>query len=145
MKIQDYNQFASQKFKGHSRGEYSFIKTLGITDILLENAPDELSEISDMKCTIEYSIRMVSAKEGIESIEFGVDLLELVIEIDKYPDGSEEVDLDIAPGQNIEVGKVKAYQLDNPLPTYPSKIEIDMCNSFNVSNFNISVYFGNDY
>jgi hypothetical protein len=145
MKIQDYNQFASQKFQGHSRGEYSFIKTLGITEISLENVPDELMEISDLNCTVEYNVKMLSTKEGIDSIEFSISLLELVVSIDKYPDGTEEIDLDIAPGQNIEIGRVKAYQLENPLPTYPTKIEIDMARSFNVSNFNVSVYFGNDY
>ena len=144
MRIQDYNQFASLNPRKNSRGEYSFSCSLGITDISIEGAPDEMGDVSDMKATIEYSVNVLANKEGIESIGFSVDMIELEIETDNYPDGTKEMDLDIAPGQNIEVGRVRAHNLEQSLPTYPSRMEINMNKSLNVSNFVISVYFGKD-
>lgn len=144
MRIQDYNQFASVNPRKNSRGEYSFTSSLGITDIVIENAPEDMGEISDLEATIEYSVNVMANKEGIDSISFSVDMIELEIEVDNYPDGTKEMDLDIAPGQNIEKERIREYSLDQVLPTYPSRIEVNMNKTFNVSNFIVSVYFGKD-
>jgi hypothetical protein len=144
MRIQDYNQFASVNPRKNSRGEYSFTSSLGITDIVIENAPEDMGEISDLEATIEYSVNVMANKEGIDSISFSVDMIELEVEVDNYPDGTKEMDLDIAPGQNIEKERIREYSLDQVLPTYPSRIEVNMNKTFNVSNFIVSVYFGKD-
>lgn len=144
MRIQDYNQFASVNPRKNSRGEYSFSSSLGITDIVIENAPDDMGEVSDVKATIEYSVNVMANKEGIDSISFLVDLIELEVEVDNYPEGTKELDLDIAPGQNIERERIREYSLEQILPTYPSRMEVNMNRSLNVSNFVVSVYFGKD-
>ena len=144
MRIQDYNQFASVNPRKNSRGEYSFSSSLGITDIVIENAPDDMGEVSDIKASIDYSVNVMADKEGIDSVGFSVDMIELEIEVDNYPEGTKELDLDIAPGQNIERDRIKEYSLEQILPTYPSRIEVNMNKSLNVSNFIVSVYFGKD-
>jgi hypothetical protein len=144
MRIQDYNQFASVNPRKNSRGEYSFSSSLGITDISIENAPDDMGDVSDVKATVEYSVNVVANKEGIDSLGFSVDMIELEVETDNYPDGTKELDLDIAPGQNIEKERIREYTLEQALPSYPSRMEINMNKSLNVSNFTISVYFGKD-
>jgi len=143
-RIQDYQHFAASKATDQPRGQYSFIHTLGETDIYLENLPDEVKDLSDVEATIEYSIEPHATKSGIESIAFRVDMIELVLSVDKYPNGKDEVDLDIAPGQNIEPGRIRSIELENPIPTHPTKIEINLGKSLNVSNFIITVFFGND-
>lgn len=144
MRIQDYNQFASVNPRKNSRGEYSFSSSLGITDIVIENAPDDMGEVSDVKATIEYSVNVMANKEGIDSISFLVDMIELEVEVDDYPEGTKGLDLDIAPGQNIERERIREYSLEEILPTYPSRMEVNMNRSLNVSNFVVSVYFGKD-
>lgn len=143
-RIQDYQHFAAAKTDRHARGEYSFIHTLGETDITLENVPVELKELSDVSASIEYSIETIATKSGIDGLSFRIDMIELVFVVDKYPNNTEEIDLDIAPGQNIEHGRVRPMELENLIPTNPTRIEINMGNSLNVSNFIISVFFGNE-
>jgi len=143
-RIQDYQHFAAAKTDKHARGEYSFIHTLGETDISLENVPVEIKELSDVNASVEYSIETIATKSGIEGISFRVDMIELVFSVDKYPNDIEEIDLDIAPGQNIEHGRIRPIELDSIIPTNPSRIEINMGNSLNVSNFIITVFFGNE-
>jgi hypothetical protein len=143
-RIQDYQHFAASKASKQPRGEYGFVYTLGQTDIYLENVPDEAKDISDVSATIEYTVETLATKQGIESMGFRVDMIELVLSLDRYPNGTEEIDLDIAPGQNIEPGRIRPIELERLIPTFPTKIEINMGKSLNISNFIITVFFGNE-
>ena len=113
-RIQDYQHFAASKATDQPRGQYSFIHRLGETDIYLENLPDEVKDLSDVEATIEYSIEPHATKSGIESIAFRVDMIELVLSVDKYPNGKDEIDLDIAriPLSAIK-GDVRPFTLLN--------------------------------
>ena len=143
-RIQDYNQFAFSNPRKNMRGDYTFISDLQQNSIELTNLPPEVVDLSDVKATIEYSLGVEANKEGIRSLAFMIDFIELVIVADRYPEDPEEYDLDISPGKNIEPKNVRIYVGDSPIPSAPRKMTIDMRKGMDVHNFFVTVYFGED-
>jgi hypothetical protein len=143
-RIYDYNQFSYEGPKKLSRGEYPFISLLGFIDITFENLPDEIGEISDASAVVNYSVYVKADKTGINDLDFTVDMIELVMKIDKYPTGTEEVDFDIAPNKNIENLRILSVKPDKLIPTAPTKIVFNFNKSMNVSNFNVEITFGEE-
>jgi hypothetical protein len=143
-RIYDYNQFSYEGPKKLSRGEYPFICSLGFIDITFENLPDEIGEISDASAVVNYSVYVKADKTGINDLDFSVDMIELVMKIDKYPTGTEEVDFDIAPDKNIENLRILSVKPDKLIPTAPTKIVFNFNKSMNVSNFNVEITFGEE-
>jgi hypothetical protein len=143
-RIYDYNQFSYEGPKKLSRGEYPFICSLGFIDITFENLPDEIGEISDASAVVNYSVYVKADKTGINDLDFTVDMIELVMKIDKYPTGTEEVDFDIAPNKNIENLRILSVKPDKLIPTAPTKIVFNFNKSMNVSNFNVEITFGEE-
>ncbi len=143
-RIYDYQKFSSDNPRKNNRGEYSFSHKIGITDIFFVNKPEELGEISDASAVIDYIADVVATKGGIEDIKFKAYRIELVVEKDSYPEESEEIDIDIEEGGNIQMGRIRSVSNECPIPSYPTRLEIDMKNSMNVSNFLIEVVFGKD-
>lgn len=143
-RIYDYQRFSSGNPRKNNRGEYSFSRKLGITDIFFVNKPEELGEISDAVAVIDYNIDVIASKEGIDEMKFRTYRIELVITKDNYPEDSEEIDIDIEDGGNIQIGRIRSISNECPIPSYPTRLEIDMQNSMNVANFLIEVVFGKD-
>lgn len=143
-RIYDYRRFSSDNSRKNNRGEYSFSHKLGITDIFLVNKPEELGEISDANAVIDYNIDVIASKEGIDEMKFKAYRIELVVTKDNYPEESEEIDIDIEDGANIQMGRIRSISNECPIPSYPTRLEVDMQNSMNVANFLIEVIFGKD-
>ena len=143
-RIYDYQRFSSDNPRKNNRGEYSFSHKLGITDIFLVNKPEELGEISDADAVIDYNIDVIASKEGIDEMRFKTYRIELVITKDNYPEESEEIDVDIEDGVNIQIGRIRSISKECPIPSYPTRLEVDMQNSMNVANFLVEVVFGKD-
>lgn len=143
-RIYDYNKFAYENPRRSSRGDYSFCSKLGTTDVFFLNLPDEVSDISNVEAVIDYTVIVVADKEGIQKLDFITDKIEIVIEKDKYPNDTEEMDIDILPGQNIRPDSVTSVASACPIPSRPTRLEIDMKGSTNVENFVVDVYFGED-
>jgi hypothetical protein len=69
----------------------------------------------------------------------------LEFEVDDYPnDSSKEFDIDLIPGKTIDYSQIKAEREEVIIPTYPSRIEINMNKSTEPRNFDVTVYFGTD-
>ena len=143
-RIYDYQKFSSADSRKNNRGEYSFSHKLGITDIFFVNKPEELGEISDADAVIDYNIDVIASKGGIDEMKFRTYKIELVVIKDNYPDDEEEIDLDMEEGSNIQVGRIRSISGECPVPSYPTRLEIDMQNSMNVANFLVEVVFGKD-
>jgi hypothetical protein len=143
-RIYDYNKFAYDNPRRSNRGDYAFSAKLGTTDIFLTNLPDELSDISNIEAIIDYSVIVSADKEGIQKLNFLTEKIEIVVEKDKYPNDSEEIDIDIFSGQNIQPDRINSISSNCPIPSYPTRLEVDMQNSMNVENFMVDVYFGEE-
>lgn len=143
-RIYDYNKFAYENPRRSNRGDYSFSAKLGTTDIFFSNTPDELSDISNIEAVIDYSVIVSADKEGIQKLNFLTEKIEIVVEIDKYPGDSAEIDIDILSGQNIQPDRVNSVSSACPIPSYPTRLEVDMQGSMNVENFTVDVYFGEE-
>ncbi len=142
-RIQDYSMFANQKKKVIST-DYSFNAELDYIDVNITGRPAEISDVDDVKCEIEYEAAIERKKGGIEDIQFKINLIELVVKVDDYPNENKEFEFDIVPGENIDFNSVQAKKMERIIPSHPSQIYIDMRKSMNVADFKIDVYFGSD-
>lgn len=145
-KIYDYTAFSENNSNGKKIGgginDYSFGWELKYVDIDLYDRPEEYEEINDCKAFIEYSVDLIVKKGGIDGITFSLNSIELEFEVDDYPNGIKEFDIDLIPGKTIDYSQLKNEVSDSPIPTYPEKLEINMNKSTDPRNFDITVYFG---
>lgn len=143
-RIYDYNQFATKK--NRVGGDYTFGQELLYTEIDLHNLPEEWSEgFDEKKAFIEYSVDVEVKKGGIEGVQFRVNLIELEISVDDYPNPSKEFDFDLVPGKNVDFSQIQIDKKDFVIPSYPSNLEIDMGKSTEPVKWKITVSFGTDY
>jgi hypothetical protein len=142
-RIQDYSLFSNQKKKVSST-DYSFTAELDYINVNIIGRPAEISDVDDIKCEIEYEVAIERKKGGIEDIQFKINLIELEIKVDDYPNENKEFEFDIVPGENVDFNSVQAKKMERIIPSYPSSILIDMRKSMNVGDFKIDVYFGSD-
>jgi hypothetical protein len=142
-RIYDYNAFSDNR-SGGGNNDYSFGCEMKYVDIDIFGRPEEYENLSDAKAFIEYSVDLIIKRAGIDSLIFKVNSIEFEFEIDDYPNGTKEFDIDLIPGKTIDFSQIKTETQDNSIPTYPDKLEINMNKSTDPKNFDISVYFGND-
>jgi hypothetical protein len=142
-RIYDYNAFADNK-KGGNGNEYSFGCEIKYVDIDVFGKPEEYEELSNCKAFIEYSVDLIIKRAGIDSLMFKVNSIEFEFEVDDYPNGTKEFDIDLIPGKTVDYSQIKTEVHDSSVPTYPDKLEINMNKSTDPKNFDITVYFGND-
>ena len=140
-RIYDYNSFSSNK-SGSNRGEYNFGMEMRYVDIDILNRPDEYDSISDAKAFVEYSLKMDVRKEGIDNINFSLNSVELEFRVDDYPNPDKEFDIDLIPGRTIDIGQMKADTGEALIPTYPTKLRINMNGSTDPKKYDVEVYFG---
>ncbi len=98
----------------------------------------------DVKVFIEYSTNVVSNKRGLERVDFSVDCIELIMDIENSVGKNEEIDFDLIPGKTIDYGQVKYTINEFPIPSYPQRIEINMNGFTDPTRFDVMVYFGNN-
>lgn len=142
-KIYDYNSYNDSR-KGASNNSMIFEHKLEDVDIDIHNAPEEYSNIMDCKAHIKYSVSLDSKKYGITDIYFNLVEMELVFNVDDYPNPPEEFDFDIIPGKTIDIGQVNCETKSCPIPTTPDKISVDMNGSTDSKRFNVTIEFGVD-
>ena len=143
-RIYDYTAFSSKAKKGSSQGDYSFGVELKYIDIDIFDRPEEYADLDDAKVFLEYSIDVIVKKAGIDSFVFTVNSIELEFSVDDYPNDTREFDMDLIPGKTISYDQIKIEELDSVIPSYPSKLEINMNKSTDPKKYEITVYFGND-
>ena len=143
-RIYDYTAFSSKAKKGSSQGDYSFGLELKYIDIDIFDRPEEFADLDDAKAFLEYSIDVIVKKAGIDSFVFTVSSIELEFSVDDYPNDTREFDMDLIPGKTISYDQIKIEELDSVIPSYPSKLEINMNKSTDPKKYQITVYFGND-
>lgn len=140
-RIFDYNSFSTSK--GNSDGDkFTFGSDLKYIDIDIINRPEEYEELSDARCFIDYSVSFSFKKQGIDSIDFNVNSVELNFEVDDYPNDTKEFDMDFIPGKTVDFNQIMVEIVDNPIPTYPRSITIDMNRSTDIKNHILTVNFG---
>jgi hypothetical protein len=142
-RIYDYGAFTFSK-KESPRGEYSFGVDIKYIDIDIHNRPKEYQEIEDAKAFIEYSVNLEIKKNGIAGLDFSLNGVELEFTVDDYPNPTKSFDIDLIPGRTIDIGQVHAESKDYKIPTYPSKLEINMNGSTDPKKFDVTVHFGSD-
>jgi len=140
-RIYDYSSFSSSN-TGSSRGEYAFGLPLKYVDIDIYNRPDEYANIEDAKVFIEYSVNLEVQKECIAGINFLVNSVELEFSVDDYPNPIKQFDIDLIPGKTIDIGQMKSDIGENPIPTNPTGIKINMNMSTDPKKFDVIVSFG---
>jgi hypothetical protein len=140
-RIFDYNSFSSGKV-GSDGNKFTFGCDLSYIDIDIINRPEEYEELSDAKCFIEYSVDFYFKKYGIDSIDFQINNIELNFEVDDYPNDTKEFDMDFIPGKTVDFNQIMVEVGDNPIPTYPRSLTVDMNKSTELRNYRISVGFG---
>ena len=143
-RIYDYTAFSSKAKKGASQGDYSFGVEMKYIEIDLYNRPEEYSDLDDAKAFVEYSVDVIVKRAGIDSFIFNVNSIELEFSVDDYPNDRKEFDIDLIPGKTIGYDQIKVEELDSIIPTYPSKLDINMNKSTDPKKFIITVSFGND-
>lgn len=143
-RIYDYNAFSSSNKSGQQRGDYNFGAELKYIDIDIHNRPEEYAELEDAKAFIEYSVNIGIKKEGIASLDFTINSVELEFTVSDYPNPVKEFDIDLIPGKTIDIGQVLEERESSLIPTYPTKLNIDMNGSTDPKKFNVTVYFGTD-
>jgi hypothetical protein len=143
-RIYDYTAFSGNSKKGGNSNDYSFGIDMKYVDIDIFGKPEEYEELSDCKAFIEYSVDLIVKRGGIDSLIFNVNSIEFEFEVDDYPNGTKEFDIDLIPGKTIDYSQIKTEVRDSAIPTYPDKLEINMNKSMDPKNFDITVYFGND-
>ena len=143
-RIYDYTAFSSKAKKGSSQGDYSFGLELKYIDIDIFDRPEEYADLDDAKAFLEYSIDVIVKKAGIDSFVFTVSSIELEFSVDDSPNDTREFDMDLIPGKTISYDQIKIEELDSVIPSYPSKLEINMNKSTDPKKYQITVYFGND-
>jgi hypothetical protein len=140
-RIHDYVSFDNSKGRRVS-SEYSFSHELGYLDIDLINRPPELVDVDEKECEIEYSVSIGRSKSGIQDLKFQIDNIELELKVDSYPDPPKEYEMDIVPGENIDMSSVLCKKARNLIPCNPTKVVVDMRKSMNPKDFKIDVLFG---
>lgn len=143
-RIYDYTAFTGNSRKGGNNNDYSFGIEMKYVDIDIYGRPEEYEEINEAKAFIEYSVDLIVKKGGIDGMIFNVNSIELEFEIDDYPNGTKEFDMDLIPGKTVDYSQIKSEINESPIPTYPDKLEINMNKSTDPRNFDITVHFGND-
>jgi hypothetical protein len=141
MRIQDYGSFNVQKKKNFT-SEYTFTSNLGFLEVKIVNRPPELTNIDGVECEIEYEAQIERKKDGIQDINFKVNLIELELEVDDYPNEAKEFEFDIVPGENIDNNFFLIKKEEKLIPSKPSFLHIDMRKSMNVGDFKIAIHFG---
>lgn len=144
-RIYDYTTFSSKGKKGTPMGDYSFGIELKYIDIDIHNRPEEYEDLDDSKAFIEYSVNVDVNKSGIEGLDFSVSAIELEFKVDDYPNDYKEFDMDFIPGKTVSFDQISIEKMDSLIPTYPSKLEVNMNKSTDIKKYEITVYFGNDY
>jgi len=144
-KIYDYTTFSSRGKKGNPIGDYSFGMELKYIDIDIHDRPEEYSDLDDSKAFIEYSVNVNVNKSGIDGLDFSISAIELEFKIDDYPNDYKEFDMDFIPGKTVSFDQIRVEKLDTVIPTYPSKLEINMNKSTDIKKYVITVYFGDAY
>ena len=142
-RIYDFNVFSNDSKKSLTN-ENSFVHELGYLDMVFTNVPPELKDIDESRCQIEYTVSIGRDKMGINSLDIKVDSIEIEVKVDDHPREPKKFDFEIIPGVSVEPSSVLSDILSNPIPTYPSQIEIDMKRSMEIRDFRIIVKFGND-
>lgn len=142
-RIYDYGAFTHAK-KEAPRGEYKFGTTIKYIDIDIHNRPKEYENIEDSKAFVEYSVNLDIRKNGIENIDFSIGGIELEFTTDDHPNPVKEFDVDLIPGRTIDIGQMHVEHKEHKIPTYPSKLEINMNGSTDPKKFDVTVYFGSD-
>ncbi len=143
-RIYDYNSFQDGN-KGANQNDFKFGDEIKYINIDIHNTPEEYDDITNAKVYVEYSVRFIFKKGGIEDLIFSVDSVELEFEVDDYPnDYPKEFDIELIPGKTIDYSQLKAEQGEVIIPTYPERIEINMNKSTEPRNFDVTVYFGTD-
>ncbi len=142
-RVYDYGSFSYAK-KEAPRGEYKFFTEIKYIDIDIHNKPKEYQNIEDAKAFVEYSVILDIRKNGIDGIDFSVINVELEFSVDDYPNPVKEFDIDLTPGKTIDIGQMHVEHKEYKIPSYPSKIEIDMNGSTDSKKFDVTVYFGSD-
>jgi hypothetical protein len=140
-RVYDYGSFSDNKSKfSDTRNKFGY--DMSFVDIDISGKPKEFRDINEAKVFIEYSTDIVSNKKGIEGINFSVNSIELVMNIETSTGKEDEIDFDLIPGKTIDYGQVKHTVNDFPIPSYPERIEINMNGFTDPSRFDIMVYFG---
>jgi hypothetical protein len=140
-KIYDYAAFAGSS-KGAKYNDYSFGVELKYIDVDIYDRPEEYADISDAKVFIDYSVDLVVNKSGIEGMNFSVSSVELEFMVDDHPNEDKEFDIDLIPGKTIDFSQLKIDTKENTIPSYPTNVSINMRNSTDPKNFEITVVFG---
>jgi hypothetical protein len=142
-RIYDYGAFSNNKSKFSDSGN-KFGYEMSFVDIDISGKPKEFRDIIDVKVFIEYSTNVVSNKRGLERVDFSVDCIELIMDIENSVGKNEEIDFDLIPGKTIDYGQVKYTINEFPIPSYPQRIEINMNGFTDPTRFDVMVYFGNN-
>ena len=140
-KIYDYGSFSDNKSK-FSDTRNKFGCEMSFVDIDITGKPKEFRDINDVKVFIEYSTEILSNKRGIEGINFSVNSIELIMDIETSLGKQDEIDFDLIPGKTIDYGQVKYSVNDFVIPSYPTNIQINMNGFTDPARFDVMVYFG---
>lgn len=143
-KIYDYMSFSESKGGGIPNA-YNFEVSFKYTEIDIVFQPEEYEDISDSRIHMDYSVSIMTKKSGIDQLLFYVTALEFEFEVDDYPHGVKEFDVDLIPGKTIDYSQIKIEENERLIPTYPDKIQIDMKKSTDPKTWQITVYFGSNY
>lgn len=138
-KIYDFTAYNQDK---GAPNVYNFETEIGYVDLEIFATPEEYDNISDAKAYIEYNATLILKKAGIDSILFNVSSIELEFEVDDYPEPPKEFDVDLIPGRTVDHSQIKTEENDGLIPSYPSKIEINMQKSTDPRSWQVVVYFG---
>ena len=142
-RIYDYGSFSASK-TGANRNEYTFGIPLKYIEIDIHGRPEEYQEISDIKAFVDYSVKLDVKKEGIAGLDFTINSIELEFSVDDYPNPTKDFDLDLIPGRTIDIGQLHIGSTEFKIPTYPSKLDINMNGFTDPKKFDVTVYFGGD-
>lgn len=140
-RIYDYGSFSSKKSSfSDSRNKFGY--EVPFIDVDVTGRPKEYRDIKDLKVFIEYSTNIRSNKMGLEGVDFSIESIELVMDVETSSGSSEEIDFDLIPGKTIDYGQVNHRINDLPIPSYPQKVEINMNGFTDPRRFDVMVYFG---
>jgi hypothetical protein len=142
-RIYDYGAFTYAKKEG-PRGEYSFGTGIEYIDIDIHNRPKEYQDIINSKAFVEYSVNLDITKKGISDVTFSIKNVELEFSVDDHPNPTKDFDIDLIPGRTIDIGQMHVEYKEYKIPTYPSKLEIDMNASTDPKKFDVTIHFGSD-
>lgn len=140
-RIYDYGSFSSKKSSfSDTRNKFGY--EVPFVDIDIIGKPKEYKEVLDSKVFIEYSTNIRSNKKGLEGIDFSIESIELIMNVETNSGSSEEIDFDLVPGKTIDYGQVNYRVNEFPIPSYPERVEINMNGFTDPTRFDVLVYFG---